>query len=67
MIVSPSAAKTVIVREKPVSYLDSTLKNTLKYFVSWSLIKSVMLFLNIALHANKSVNVMNSDFDQKTN
>jgi hypothetical protein len=34
MVVSPSAAKTVIVREKPVSYLDSTLKNTLKYFVS---------------------------------
>ncbi len=34
MIVSHSIAKTVKDREEPISYLDSTSKNTLKQFIS---------------------------------
>jgi hypothetical protein len=34
MIASPSRAKMVIVRERPIPYSDSTSKNTLKKFIS---------------------------------
>jgi hypothetical protein len=34
MIVTPSRAKMVIVRERPIPYSDSPSKNTLKRFIS---------------------------------
>ncbi len=34
MIATPSRAKMVIVRERPIPYSDSTSKNTLKKFIS---------------------------------
>jgi hypothetical protein len=34
MIATPSRAKMVIIRERPIPYSDSTLKNTLKKFIS---------------------------------
>jgi hypothetical protein len=34
MIATPSGAKIVIVRERPIPYSDSTSKNTIKKFIS---------------------------------